>query len=156
MFFPYPSLSIYLNLGFLVLGGSVCARPLFTLLYSCFSEVQILLVKGYHLIRFYYHTFPLTFLIFSNANIISVILTGCILQFKNSLFYFIYQKKKKGSVLIFSLLYFPASREKCYKQIQAAIAKFREIKENINEGLKFYVTLQVRNVWLDCAVQVFI
>lgn len=38
-----------------------------------------------------------------------------------------------------------ASREKCYKQIQAAIAKYREIKENINEGLKFYVTLQVRN-----------
>lgn len=36
-----------------------------------------------------------------------------------------------------------ASREKCYKQIQAAIAKFREIKDNINEGLKFYVTLQV-------------
>ena len=61
-----------------------------------------------------------------------------------------------ASVLIFSLLFFPASREKCYKQIQAAIAKFREIKENINEGLKFYVTLQVRNVWLDCAVQVFI
>ena len=63
---------------------------------------------------------------------------------------------KKSSVLIFSLLFFPASREKCYKQIQAAIAKFREIKENINEGLKFYVTLQVRNVWLDCVVQVFI
>lgn len=40
---------------------------------------------------------------------------------------------------------FPVSREKCYKQIQAAIAKFREIKENINEGLKFYVTLQVRS-----------
>lgn len=37
-----------------------------------------------------------------------------------------------------------ASREKAYKQIEAAIAKYREIKENINEGLKFYVTLQVR------------
>lgn len=35
------------------------------------------------------------------------------------------------------------AREKCYKQISAAIAKYREIKENINEGLKFYVTLQV-------------
>ncbi|KAG6391648.1 hypothetical protein SASPL_149405 [Salvia splendens] len=35
-----------------------------------------------------------------------------------------------------------ASREKVYKQIEAAIAKYREIKENINEGLKFYVTLQ--------------
>jgi programmed cell death 6-interacting protein len=39
---------------------------------------------------------------------------------------------------------FPASREKSYKQIEAAIAKFREIKDNINEGLKFYVTLQAR------------
>jgi programmed cell death 6-interacting protein len=45
----------------------------------------------------------------------------------------------------FPSIYFPASREKCYKQIQAAIAKFREIKDNINEGLKFYVTLQVKN-----------
>ncbi|CAI9296838.1 unnamed protein product [Lactuca saligna] len=35
-----------------------------------------------------------------------------------------------------------ASCEKCYKQIEGAIAKYREIKENINEGLKFYVTLQ--------------
>jgi hypothetical protein len=43
----------------------------------------------------------------------------------------------------------PASREKCYKQIQAAIAKFREIKDNINEGLKFYVTLQVIPLF-DC------
>lgn len=45
----------------------------------------------------------------------------------------------------------PASREKCYKQIQAAIAKYREIKENINEGLKFYVTLQVRNLLIACS-----
>lgn len=37
-----------------------------------------------------------------------------------------------------------AARERCYKQIAAAVAKYREIKENINEGLKFYVTLQVR------------
>lgn len=36
-----------------------------------------------------------------------------------------------------------ASREKSYKQIEAAIAKFQEIKENINEGLKFYVLIQV-------------
>lgn len=59
----------------------------------------------------------------------------------------------------FPSIYFPASREKCYKQIQAAIAKYREIKENINEGLKFYVTLQVRNcsvVALDWMVLVFI
>lgn len=36
-----------------------------------------------------------------------------------------------------------AACEKCFKQIEAAVAKYREIKENINEGLKFYVTLQV-------------
>lgn len=42
------------------------------------------------------------------------------------------------------LLSIPASREKCYKQIEAAVAKYREIKDNINEGLKFYVTLQVK------------
>ncbi|XP_065630479.1 vacuolar-sorting protein BRO1 [Quercus suber] len=55
---------------------------------------------------------------------------------------------------VFNFEDYKASREKCYKQIQAAVAKFREIKENINEGLKFYVTLQVRNVWFDCVVQV--
>ncbi|RDY01659.1 Vacuolar-sorting protein BRO1, partial [Mucuna pruriens] len=43
---------------------------------------------------------------------------------------------------IFNLEDYKASREKSYKQIEAAIAKFREIKDNINEGLKFYVTLQ--------------
>ncbi|QHO42690.1 uncharacterized protein DS421_5g156350 [Arachis hypogaea] len=43
---------------------------------------------------------------------------------------------------LFNLEDYKASREKCYKQIEAAIAKFREIKNNINEGLKFYVTLQ--------------
>ncbi|KAE9450956.1 hypothetical protein C3L33_17133, partial [Rhododendron williamsianum] len=44
---------------------------------------------------------------------------------------------------IFNLEDYKASREKSYKQIEAAIAKYREIKENVNEGLKFYVTLQV-------------
>ncbi|KAK6122381.1 hypothetical protein DH2020_043891 [Rehmannia glutinosa] len=43
---------------------------------------------------------------------------------------------------IFNLEDYKASREKGYRQIEAAVAKFREIKENINEGLKFYVTLQ--------------
>ncbi|KAI5401299.1 vacuolar-sorting protein BRO1 [Lathyrus oleraceus] len=43
---------------------------------------------------------------------------------------------------LFNLEDYKASREKSYKQIEAAIAKFREIKDNINEGLKFYVTLQ--------------
>ncbi|MFS7911752.1 hypothetical protein Hanom_Chr02g00121831 [Helianthus anomalus] len=39
------------------------------------------------------------------------------------------------------LLYIPlhaAACEKCYKQIEVAIAKYREIKDNINGGLKFY------------------
>lgn len=54
---------------------------------------------------------------------------------------------------IFNLEDYKASREKCYKQIQASIAKFREIKENINEGLKFYVTLQdaITNVKQQCS-----
>jgi programmed cell death 6-interacting protein len=54
---------------------------------------------------------------------------------------------------IFNLEDYKASREKSYKQIQAAIAKFQEIKENINEGLKFYVTLQdaITNVKQQCS-----
>lgn len=54
---------------------------------------------------------------------------------------------------IFNLEDYKASREKSYKQIQAAIAKYREIKENINEGLKFYVTLQdaITNVKQQCS-----
>ncbi|XP_031263625.1 vacuolar-sorting protein BRO1-like [Pistacia vera] len=56
-------------------------------------------------------------------------------------------------ISIFNLEDYRASREKCYKQIQAAIAKNREIKENINEGLKFYVTLQdaITNVKQQCS-----
>lgn len=54
---------------------------------------------------------------------------------------------------IFNLEDYKASREKSYKQIAAAIAKFREIKENINEGLKFYVTLQdaITNIKQQCS-----
>ncbi|AEE29270.1 unnamed protein product [Arabidopsis thaliana] len=54
---------------------------------------------------------------------------------------------------IFNLEDYKASKEKCYKQIQAAIMKYREIKENINEGLKFYVTLQdaITNVKQQCS-----
>ncbi|XP_050374142.1 vacuolar-sorting protein BRO1 [Argentina anserina] len=54
---------------------------------------------------------------------------------------------------VFNLEDYKASREKCYKQIQAAIAKYREIKDNINEGLKFYVTLQdaITNVKQQCS-----
>ncbi|PWA91962.1 BRO1 domain, ALIX V-shaped domain protein [Artemisia annua] len=42
----------------------------------------------------------------------------------------------------FNIEDYRAACDKCYKQIEAAVAKYREIKENINEGLKFYVTLQ--------------
>ncbi|KAL8142029.1 hypothetical protein V2J09_015061 [Rumex salicifolius] len=54
---------------------------------------------------------------------------------------------------IFNLDDYKVSRERSYKQIQAAIAKYREIKENINEGLKFYVTLQdaINNVKQQCS-----
>ncbi|CAL0300324.1 unnamed protein product [Lupinus luteus] len=44
--------------------------------------------------------------------------------------------------VIFNLEDYKVSCEKSYKQIESAVAKFQEIKENINEGLKFYVTLQ--------------
>lgn len=54
---------------------------------------------------------------------------------------------------VFNLEDYKVSRERCYKQIQAAIAKYREIKENINEGLKFYVTLQdaITNIKQQCS-----
>ncbi|KAK9115043.1 hypothetical protein Syun_021840 [Stephania yunnanensis] len=54
---------------------------------------------------------------------------------------------------VFNLEDFKASREKSYKQLAAAISKFREIKDNINEGLKFYVTLQdaITNVKQQCS-----
>ncbi|KAL9683238.1 hypothetical protein QQ045_015057 [Rhodiola kirilowii] len=43
---------------------------------------------------------------------------------------------------IFNMEDYKASREKSYKQIRSAIVKYREVKANLNEGLKFYVTLQ--------------
>ncbi|KAG2321340.1 hypothetical protein Bca52824_014553 [Brassica carinata] len=54
---------------------------------------------------------------------------------------------------LFNLEDYKASKENCYKQIQAAISKYREIKENVNEGLKFYVTLQdaITNVKQQCS-----
>ncbi|XP_010243760.1 PREDICTED: ALG-2 interacting protein X [Nelumbo nucifera] len=54
---------------------------------------------------------------------------------------------------VFNLEDYKASREKTYKQIAAAISKFREIRENINEGLKFYVTLQdaIINIKQQCS-----
>ncbi|XP_050226094.1 vacuolar-sorting protein BRO1 [Mercurialis annua] len=63
------------------------------------------------------------------------------------------QAQNEDFSAIFNLEDYKASREKCYKQIQAAIAKYREIKDNINEGLKFYVTLQdaITNVKQQCS-----
>ncbi|XP_073147958.1 vacuolar-sorting protein BRO1-like [Henckelia pumila] len=52
------------------------------------------------------------------------------------------QSQNDEFAAIFNVEDYKASRERSYKQIEAAIAKYREIKENINEGLKFYVTLQ--------------
>ncbi|KAK8529527.1 hypothetical protein V6N13_102439 [Hibiscus sabdariffa] len=54
---------------------------------------------------------------------------------------------------VFNLEDYKASRERCYKQIQAALAKCKEIKDNINEGLKFYVTLQdaINNIKQQCS-----
>uniref|UniRef100_A0A0D9XL32 BRO1 domain-containing protein n=1 Tax=Leersia perrieri TaxID=77586 RepID=A0A0D9XL32_9ORYZ len=43
---------------------------------------------------------------------------------------------------VFNLEDYKVARERCYKQIAAAVAKYRDIKKNINEGLNFYVTLQ--------------
>ncbi|CAL5419301.1 unnamed protein product [Camellia sinensis] len=63
------------------------------------------------------------------------------------------QAQNEEFAAIFNLEDYKASREKTYKQIEAAIAKYREIKENINEGLKFYVTLQdaITNIKQQCS-----
>ncbi|XP_065007934.1 vacuolar-sorting protein BRO1-like [Musa acuminata AAA Group] len=63
------------------------------------------------------------------------------------------QSKNDDFAAMFNLEDFKVAREKSYKQIAAAVAKYREIKENINEGLKFYVTLQdaLTNVKQQCS-----
>ncbi|CAM8939298.1 unnamed protein product [Rhodiola kirilowii] len=63
------------------------------------------------------------------------------------------QEQNEEFSAIFNIEDYKASREKSYKQIRAAISKFQEIKENINEGLKFYVTLQdaITNVKQQCS-----
>ncbi|KAL3501817.1 hypothetical protein ACH5RR_036266 [Cinchona calisaya] len=63
------------------------------------------------------------------------------------------QAQSDNFAAVFNLEDFKASRERSYKQIEAAIAKYREIKENINEGLKFYVTLQdaITNIKQQCS-----
>ncbi|KAI5677271.1 hypothetical protein M9H77_08221 [Catharanthus roseus] len=52
------------------------------------------------------------------------------------------QAQNDNFAAVFNLEDYKVSREKTYKQIEAAIAKFREIKENVNEGMQFYITLQ--------------
>ncbi|XP_039134717.1 vacuolar-sorting protein BRO1 [Dioscorea cayenensis subsp. rotundata] len=63
------------------------------------------------------------------------------------------QAQNDDFAAVFNLEDYKVSRERCYKQIAAAIAKYREIKDNINEGLKFYVTLQdaITNVKQQCS-----
>lgn len=70
-----------------------------------------------------------------------------VLMMKYCVLWFLYIQ---AYLLITLYFWSAASCEKCYKQIEAAIAKYREIKENINEGLKFYVTLQVINFFVGC------
>lgn len=63
------------------------------------------------------------------------------------------QAQNEEFAAIFNLEDYKVARDKCYKQIAAAIAKYREIKDNINEGMKFYVTLQdaLNNVKQQCS-----
>ncbi|XP_074309426.1 vacuolar-sorting protein BRO1 [Silene latifolia] len=63
------------------------------------------------------------------------------------------QAQNEQFAALFNLEDYKASQERCFKQIEAAVAKYREIKENINEGLKFYVTLQdaITNVKQQCS-----
>jgi programmed cell death 6-interacting protein len=53
----------------------------------------------------------------------------------------------------FNLEDFKNQKEKAFNQVRAAVAKYREIRENINEGLKFYVTLQdaITNLKQQCS-----
>uniref|UniRef100_A0A0A9D4W1 ALG2-interacting protein X n=1 Tax=Arundo donax TaxID=35708 RepID=A0A0A9D4W1_ARUDO len=52
------------------------------------------------------------------------------------------QAQNEQFATVFNLEDYKAARERCYKQIAAAVAKYQDIKKNINEGLSFYVTLQ--------------
>ncbi|KAK8968892.1 hypothetical protein KSP40_PGU020005 [Platanthera guangdongensis] len=63
------------------------------------------------------------------------------------------QAQNEDFAAVFNLEDYKVARDKCYKQITAAIVKYREIRENINEGMKFYVTLQdaVNNVKQQCS-----
>lgn len=63
------------------------------------------------------------------------------------------QAQNEEFAAIFNLEDYKVARDKSYKQIAGAVAKYREIKDNINEGMKFYVTLQdaVNNVKQQCS-----
>ncbi|KAL5231714.1 hypothetical protein ABZP36_030490 [Zizania latifolia] len=52
------------------------------------------------------------------------------------------QAQNEQFAAVFNLEDYKVARERCYKQIAAAVAKYQDIKKNINEGLNFYVTLQ--------------
>jgi len=63
------------------------------------------------------------------------------------------QAQNDAFAKVFNLEDYKAARAKGYKQISAAVAKYREIRDNINEGLKFYVTLQdaITNLKQQCS-----
>lgn len=64
------------------------------------------------------------------------------------------KNQNKAFSATFNLEDFRASKEKAFNQVRVAVAKYREIRENINEGLKFYVTLQVcMYAWLKFCLQ---
>ncbi|XP_051188501.1 vacuolar-sorting protein BRO1 [Lolium perenne] len=52
------------------------------------------------------------------------------------------QAQNEQFAAVFNLDDFKVARERCYKQIAAAVVKYQETKKNINDGLNFYVTLQ--------------
>ncbi|KAJ0968940.1 hypothetical protein J5N97_021817 [Dioscorea zingiberensis] len=52
------------------------------------------------------------------------------------------QAQNAEFIAVFNLEDYRASREKSYKQIAAAVAKYQEIKEHLNKGLNFYITLK--------------
>lgn len=62
----------------------------------------------------------------------SLAIDFCILPFKKTVVYFVNVLES-------------VSVEKSYCAVATAIVKFWEIKENINQGLSFYIALQVVN-----------
>ncbi|KAF6994569.1 hypothetical protein CFC21_011239 [Triticum aestivum] len=52
------------------------------------------------------------------------------------------QEQNAQFAAVFNLDDYKVARERCYKQIAAAVAKYQAIKKNMNDGLNFYVSLQ--------------